>query len=92
MDCRTDEEYTVRRWEVYNTTQTWNVVYSHERATNFADRFAHFGAEVNSNGSGFIYTNSVKTDDAGLYKCFVRGVEMDVEASAQLIVFGTSCS
>lgn len=89
MECKTDNGTKVIEW--INQRQP-----THKIFTNFypdlnriGQNFTHFGADVDSNGSGFIYTNSTRLEDAGNYTCRVQeGQQQPVPYSAQVIVLG----
>ena len=84
MECRTDEESKVRKWDLFDVNKTTTTVYRH--GTGIHQNFPHLGVQVNAGGSGILYANSTKMEDAGNYTCI-----SDVKFSAQLIVFGRNC-
>lgn len=95
MECRTDEGSRVRKWELWRVGEeaiNAITVYSHGNPSQYHQEFTHFVAQVNASGSGMIYTNSTRMDDAGLYTCVTRQSPDDktVKATAHLTVFGTN--
>lgn len=94
MECRMDAESKFRKWDFFDVNGVTTTVYRHlnERETGIIlQGFSHFGVQVNARGSGIIYANSTKLEDAGNYTCITRiGNNSDVKLSAQLIVFGTN--
>ena len=92
MECRTNEEFRVRGWILKRAHGEPVPVYLHGDPIPYLPEFTHFGAQVNASGSGMIYTNSTRMDDAGLYTCVTRQSPDDkaVKATAHLTVFGTN--
>src|SRR6218665_1428069 len=90
MECRTDEDFRVPRWELLRVDGETINVYGHGPPSQFHPKFTHFGARVNASGSGIIYANSTRMDDSGLYTCVTRqgSIGMTVKVTAQLTVFG----
>ena len=90
MECRTDEDFRVRRWELSRAIGEAINVYSHGDQSPYNKEFTHFGVQVNANGSGFIYTHSTRMTDSGLYTCVTRegSYGKTVRVTAQLTVFG----
>ena len=86
LECRTNNESEVRKWTHVSTSGSTKNVYKHPDAFN--PSFRHFNTQVNADGSGSLYANSTRSEDAGIYGCEATVDGKDETFTAQVIVMG----
>lgn len=96
MECRPHNGATVREWTLLRSSRDDNrklqqqlnseTIYSNwdTRTTHLAE----FLVDVDQYGSGTLYLNHTKLEDAGLYVCVVENGNKVTSWSAHLIVIG----
>ena len=57
-------------------------------AGRLGSNYSYYGVDVDEHGSGLLYLNATKLDDAGLYTCDAFVDDEQRQSSAHLIVFG----
>ena len=89
MNCFVKNNSRVRKWDTFTADHEPITLYSSGKTH---PRFNHFVVEVDDNGSGVIFTNSTKLNDAGIYKCLSVTDGRVKEHRAQLTVLGKNAS
>lgn len=99
MECRTQNGSVVREWALIRASLGENDklqpnVDSEKIFSNWDSgiklHLKQFSVDVDQNGSGALYLNSTKLEDAGLYTCVVEIEQELTSSSAQMIIFGKS--
>ena len=88
LECRTNDESKVWKWTHYSAHRSTTTIYKHPDI--FHNNFRHFDVQVNADGSEMLYTNSTRSEDAGIYGCNTKADGKDETFTAQVVVMGMS--
>lgn len=86
LKCGTNDESKVRKWTHYSTNRSTVSIYKHPDV--FHPNFTHFDIQVDINGSEVLYTNSTRSEDAGIYGCSTKVDGKDETFTAHVVVLG----